>query len=481
MPVSFGRPQIGADTLKPELIAKSRHRRETMKGVAEREDRSSAPRNDLRPELLLVERRLDELKTPKRQVRKQTPEAIADIANSIRVLGFSRPILTSHKNRVIDGAAVIEAARMLGLETVPCIEVSHLTEAQEQGLRLALNKIGQNRPYDLDELKIELEELISAEVPIINLGFTSTELDQILLERPQIEKGEPDPPMDAVPVSRLGDLWQLGDHRLLCGDAKETQSYEKLLQGEPVQLSLTDPPYGVAVGKIVSTNHRDFVEGGGDMTEAAFDEMIERTFALIRDALVDGGLLFCFMDWKHVANLIAIGKQLGLSHLNLITWVKHQGGMGSLYRSRSEFVVALKKPGKHKNNIQLGKYGRDRTNVWEYAGAGTLGSDAREMLKDHPTPKPVQMLIDALIDVTDRGDVVLDPFGGSGSTLMACEATARCARLIELDPLYCDLTVRRWEQETGKRAKLEGSGESFDIVHQRRMDDGAVEEADNEG
>lgn len=472
-----GRKPLVADPLKPELLTRSRSRRRVTQAVWESAAIAPIARNDLQPNLKIIKIPIEDLKYPKRQVRKLEASDIAQVANSIKAFGICVPIIIGQNNTVIDGVAIVEATRQLGLKTVFAVQLEHLSEAEERGARLAINRIGQDRPTDVDETKLEFEELMGLGQRIDILGYSETAIDQILLAPPKTLPPEPsvEEDEDAKPVTRLGDLWQLGDHRLLCGDAKDGEGYNRLLEGAPVQMALTDPPYAVAVDKVVSSHSRDFVEGGGDMTAQEFEQMITACFTHVARALVEGGMLYCFMDWKHAADLIAIGKTLGYQHMNLVTWVKAQGGMGSFYRSQSEFVVVLKKPGQHKNNIQLGKNGRDRTNVWHYAGAGTLGTDAREMLENHPTPKPVTMLVDALLDVTDRGDIVLDPFGGSGSTLIACEETKRTARVIELDPLYCDLIIRRWEEATSQRAILDGDNETFDVVAERRT--GSDEEA----
>lgn len=460
--------------LKPAIADKSRRRRDQLKAAHRAQTFAPAvPRNDLRPPLRFVELAPDELKLPTRKVRHSGPKEIEEVINSIRQYGFSRPVLIGKDNEVIDGVVTVEAARALGLATISCIGADHLNASERRALRLALNRIGATRPYDAQQLKLEFTELLELGQPIEILGFSSIELDIVLAEEPVPEErgeGEDDPQWPAV--TEPGMLWQLGAHRLLCGDAKTTDDYARLLGEEKVQLALTDPPYGVAVGKVVSTKHRDFIEGGGDMDQAAFENLITTSFQNISASLAAGGMLLSFMDYKHVADVVVIGKALGYEHLNLIIWVKPQAGMGSLWRSQSEFVVALKRPGKHKNRVGLGEHGRDRSNVWQVAGAGSRGSDARAMLANHPTPKPVEMLIDAIFDVTDRGDIVLDPFGGSGSTLIACERAARKARLMEKDPLYCDLAVRRWEQETGQQAIEVATGRTFAETEQEKAGTG---------
>ncbi len=480
MPVVIADKKIARDSLKPSLTEKTRTRRASLKAASVLQSKMPQLRNDLRPELHLAEIPIADLKVPKRMVRKFGPEHVAEVANSIRQFGVSAPVLVGNGNAVIDGAVVIEAAKTLGLESLPCVLVGHLSPAEQRAFRLVVNRMGHTRAYDLAELKLEFEELRFEQLPLELLGFSDAEIDSVLQPEATTETAVEEPSVEAIPVTKCGDTWIMGRHRLVCGDAKDESDFTRLMGEDRAQLALTDPPYCVGVGKVVSTPHRDFVEGGADMDEASFNALITRSFSWIRWWLVDGGLLLSFMDWKHIADLVVIGKSLNFELVNIITWVKHQPGMGSLWRSQSEFVVALKKPGKHKNNVQLGANGRDRSNVWQVAGAGTIGTDAREMLADHPTPKPVQMLADAILDVTDRHDIVLDPFAGSGSTLMACVETDRVARLIERDPLYCDLIVRRWQKATGEHAVLEDTGERFLAIEDRGYAQGGDEKGESD-
>jgi DNA modification methylase len=474
MPVTVGRQPLEADPMKVELQARSADRRSRQRRASLVQDLppTTSHRNDLRPELKMRNIALDEIKLPARQVRKVGPDDIAEVAQSIERFGQSAPIIVGRDNKLIDGAVVVAAAKELGLRTLACVHVNHLTPEEESALRIVLGRMGHKRETDIEALHDELARLEKHGLQIRGLGYTDQELDQIMLRpltdaKPQVDVDEA---AELQSICQAGDRWLLGDHVLLCGDAKEQGDWQLLMDGEAAQLVLTDPPYGVAVNKVVSTKHRDFVEGGGDMTHSEFEAMIVASFDQAHCALVPGGMLFSYMNWVHVDDLIRIGKQLGYEHINLVTWVKNQGGMGSFYRSQSEFVIVLKKTGKHKNNVQLGKHGRDRTNVWHYAGAGTSGTAARSVLKDHPTPKPVDMLVDAILDVTDREDIVVDPFGGSGSTLMACEETGRKARLIEKDPLYCDTIIRRWMTLTGKMPLLSGTEYSYaDVADQRAI------------
>lgn len=452
MPVNISGGSLSPDHLKPQFQSRSHERRKRLKSATLTTAIAPALPNDLLPELIIEQIAIADIKMPQRQLRKVGPDDVAEVSASIRRFGVSAPILLGKNNALIDGVVVIDAAKSLGLTHLPAVRAEHLTEAQEKALRIALNRIGQRREWSVDLLRDELLELEALGEQVQLLGFSDIELDQVLLEpvtEPSESEDETEIDESQPTVCQPGDLWQLGGHLVLCGDAKSEADCERLLGGEKARLGLTDPPYAVAVGKVVSTKHRDFVEGGGDMTQPQFEELIRASFSHAMANLLDGGILYSFMDWKHIADLIVIGKERGFEHLNLVTWVKDAAGMGSFYRSQTEFVVALKRPGPHINNIALGKHGRDRSNAWFYPGAGTKGSDAQQMLAHHPTPKPVPMLMDALLDVTGPGDLVVDPFGGSGSTLIACEQTRRRARLIELDPRYCDLILARWSQLIG--------------------------------
>ncbi len=474
MPVTISGDSLNPDSLKPQFQARSHERRSRLRRATLTSAIAPALPNDLLPELTIEQIAITDIRLPRRQLRKVGPDDIAEVAASLRRFRVSMPILLGKDNRLIDGVVVVEAAKSLGLTCLPAVRAEHLTEAQERALRIALNRIGQRRDWSVDLLRDELLELEALGEQVKLLGFSDIELDQVLLAsvtdlNEAEEETEADESQPAV--CQPGDLWQLGDHLLLCGDAKSESDWERLLGGEKARLGMTDPPYAVAVSKVVSTRHRDFVEGGGDMTQAAFEELIRASFSNAMSSLVDGGILYSFMDWKHVADLIVIGKDLGFEHMNVVTWIKSQAGMGSMLRSQTEFVVALKKPGKHVNNVALGKHGRDRSNAWFYPGAGTRGSDAQQMLKDHPTPKPVPMLIDALLDVTGPGDLVVDPFGGSGSTLIACEQARRRARLIELDPHYCDLILTRWSKLTGEDPVLVGGRDAPGVSPRGRNDE----------
>lgn len=472
-----------SDPLKSGIGAKSRARTNSDKRLSKQESLSATARrrNDLLPALNLVMRPTVSLIDYPRRLRKRGLEDVIEAANVIADKGFIQPVIVGRDGKtILDGELRVEAARWLQLESIPCILVEHMSEIEERGVRIALNRLGARRQWNLDDLKLELNELLIEEEPINLLGFDDIELDTILADE--------DPVIDVTkelsegpPISKPGDIWVMEGHRLVCGDALDPAVYGALMGDQTAQAMITDPPYNIAIGTIVSTKHAEFAQASGEMT---VDEFAQFLAGFVQQALVvmdDGAIAFVFMDWRQIEILLRVLRECGTDYLNLVAWVKANAGMGSMYRSQHELVAVVKKPGPHNNRIQLGSKGRNRANVWFAPGAGTTGTDSREMLKDHPTPKPVQMLVDAIIDVTEPGNIVLDCFGGSGSTLIAADRSGRCARLIELDQHYCDVIIRRWQKHSGKPAILASTGETFEEVGISRVsseDAGGPEELD---
>jgi DNA modification methylase len=414
----------------------------------------------------LVELQLDALRAPSRKLRVLDEAHVQEIARTISALGFCAPILIGKDNLVIDGHSRVEATRRLGLAQVPCIRVDHLSESEQKLLGLAVNRLGEKGRWDLDELKVEFEELTLAEALIEITGFTLDEIDQIVLNDrlSAIEAGPLAPSPGAVAVARPGDGFQLGPHKLACGDATDAQVWRRLMEGDgEARLLLSDEPYNVKIqGHVSSSGHREFAMASGEMSDEEFHAFNASWIGCVLPWLCDGAVFGTFIDWRGYPTVHAAALKIGLTPLNLIVWGKTNAGMGSLYRSQHELLPLFKKgDAPHVNNIELGKRGRWRSNLWTYPGASSLGSDARRGLQDHPTVKPVAIIEDALLDLTNRGDLVLDPFLGSGSTLMACEKTGRVCRGLELDPLYTDVIIRRFEAATGIPAVLAETGERF--------------------
>ena len=456
-------------SLKTELQGRSRGRREALRKLA---PVHHPARNDLTPKLHLVDRAPGDLVIPARNVRKIDPAHLREVANAIAALGFCDPVLIDEHNNMLDGVVRVAAAKQLGLASIPCVRGDHLTDSEKRLARIALNRTSENGIWDFGALKIEVEQLIMEDAPIEIAGFSLTEIDQILLdeEASVVEAGPLAPEPDAIPIARIGDHFILGDHEVICGDATDPRVLATLMGDQDARLLLTDEPYNVAIaGNVTQGNHREFPMASGEMTDPDFERFNDAWMEAGFRHLCDGGLFGTYIDWRGYHIVHAAASKLGLCAINLIVWTKTNAGMGSLYRSQHELLPLYKK-GKtpHTNNIELGKHGRWRSNHWTYPGASSIGSDARRGLQDHPTVKPVAMLEDALLDLTHRGDVVLDPFLGSGSMLIAAEKSGRQCRGVELDPLYVDVIVRRYENITGKFAIVRGTGETFEELAARR-------------
>ncbi len=463
----------GGSRFVEELKTKSRERRLRDRDLADVSERGSACRNDLIPELRFERRTLDSLKLIARNVRALEPAHIREVAESIKEFGFVSPVIIGEDGTIIDGAIRAEAARQLGLTEVPCVVVDHLSESGTRRIRLASNRLGEKGGWTFEELRLELQELVVLDDKLLFTGFSGAETDQLLLvdDDDGCEGGPLEPPADARAVTRSGDLWLLKDHRVFCGDARRPESYKAILLGETARLVLTDEPYNVRIrGHVSGGDHREFAMASGEMSDAEFADFNVAWMRAASAHLLPGGLLATFIDWRGYPAALAGASASGLRQLNLVVWSKPNPGMGSLYRSAYELLPIWKLGGApHVNNVKLGKHGRSRSNVWTVAGASSFGSEAREGLKSHPTVKPTRMLADALLDLSDRGEIVLDPFLGSGSTLIAAEQAGRTCRGVELDPLYVDLVVARYEQTFGHQAVLEETGESFAQVAERRL------------
>lgn len=410
-----------------------------------------------------------------RKLRIHKKTDIAALAEAIKLFGFVVPVLIDQAGRTISGNGRLEAARVLGMTDVPCIRLSHLDEDKLRVFRIAENNLAQLAGWDTEALGLELQELSNIDLgfSLEVTGFTSARIDALIIEGDG--GGEhadtlPDRPCD--PVSRLGDLWLMGEHRLYCGDATSPASMTALLEGEPVRAIFTDPPYNVAVaGHITSSGqHDEFVMASGEMNQDEFTAFLTQVLERSRDVLDPGGLCYFCMDWRHMSETLAAANATGMELLNLLIWDKTAGGMGSFYRSRHELIFLFRKPGaSHLNRVELGKHGRNRANVWAYDGVNGFGAKKAKAREMHPTVKPMAMVRDAILDCSDRGDLVLDLFSGSGTTLIAAEQSRRRGRATELNPRYVDVGVLRWQDYTGQEARLASTGQSFREVREARL------------
>ena len=443
------RGRAASDRLRADVLAQDGRRRSKEADLAAISSAELPRRNDLLPRLRLESRVPDTLKAPKRNVRSIEPAHLREVADSISVFGFSKPALIDEGGNVIDGLVSIEAAKLLGLPTVPCIVAGHLTPDERRLLRITINKLGENGSWNFEELKTELQELVVVGQPIEVAGFDLSQIDGLLSsgDVPVVEVGPIVPELGRAAVSRVGDAYRLGRHRIICGDARDPAVLRSLMGETTARMVFTDQPYNVAIaGNVTRGPHREFAMASGEMDDDEFKAFNDAWIGASVAHLMDGGMFATFIDWRGLGSVTTAAVRAGLRQINLVVWGKTNAGMGSLYRSQHELLPVFKKgEAPHVNNVDLGRKGRHRSNLWTYPGASTQGSDARHGLQVHPTVKPAAMLVEALYDVTHKGDLVLDPFLGSGSTLIACDTAGRVCHGIELDPLYVDVIVRRYQ------------------------------------
>jgi DNA modification methylase len=373
---------------------------------------------------------------------------------------------------------------------VPTICLDYLSRAQKRAYLIADNKLAENAGWNRELLALELQYLSELEIDfdLTITGFETAEIDLMIQgldsngaadgadEISEISESSP-------PVSRLGDLWLLDEHRLLCADATVKESFERLLAGKKAQMALTDPPYNVPINGHVcgsgSIKHGEFIMAAGELSEGEFTSFLKTILGHLATNSVDGSIHFVFSDWRHIFELLSAARAIYTEVKNLCVWNKDNGGMGSLYRSKHELIFVFKNgTAAHINNIELGRFGRNRSNVWDYPGVNTLRPGRLEELAMHPTVKPAAMIADAILDCSKRGGIVLDCFGGSGTTLIAARKTGRRGYLMELDPVYVDVTIRCFEKLTGKEAVHAESRLTFaETKHERSAEPGSSSEA----
>jgi DNA modification methylase len=425
---------------------------------------------------------VDALKPNARNARVHSKKQIRQIADSIAAFGFLVPILIDDGGLIIAGHGRYEAAVLLGLQKVPVIQVEGLSAAKRRALALADNKIAQNAGWDRELLATELPEL--ADILVVEgldisiTGFAPVEIDQIATD---FEEDASDPAdtvdpewANGAPLSTPGDLWELGGHRLLCGDARNANDLARLLGEARAAMAFLDPPYNVRVRDIVGRGqikHSEFAMASGELSRTGFVEFLKQSLAVAAAVSRDGAVHFVCMDWRHLGELLEAGGLVYDEMVNLVVWAKTNAGQGSFYRSAHE-LVGVFRVGKaaHLNNVELGRHGRSRSNVWHYAGVNTFRAGRLDELKCHPTVKPVALVADAIKDCTGRGDIVLDTFCGSGTTILAAERVGRRAYTIEIEPRFVDVAIKRWQAFSRKDAMHADSGLSFDELASKRAE-----------
>lgn len=413
-------------------------------------------------ELKIIYQNPRDIRPYSRNARLHNDKHVCQIANSITEFDFTNPLLVDEDNVLLAGHGRLLAAKKLGLDSVPCVRIDYLTDAQKRAYRITDNQLTINGDWDRDLLGLELKDLSDLDFNLDVIGFETAELDVLIqgLGDDFVEHDHADDMPDVdnrYIVSRPGDLWRLGQHLIYCGDALKRESFEKLMSdGLLAQMVFADAPYNVPVDGHVCgagrVHHDEFAMASGEMSREQFTKFLRTAFTNLRDWSVDGSLHYLCMDWRHIIEITAACDDVYTEMKNLCVWNKASGGMGSLYRSKHELIFVYKNGrAPHINNVELGANGRYRTNVWDYPGVNSFGEN-RDDLKLHPTVKNVQMVADAIMDVTNRGDVVLDSFLGSGTTLLACERVGRVCRGIEIEPKYVDVAILRWQKLTGKNA-----------------------------
>jgi DNA modification methylase len=420
---------------------------------------------------------IDQLKPDPANPRRHSKKQIRQIADSIKAFGFNVPILIDRDGKIVGGHGRWLACHLLGITEVPTLCLDHLTPAQARAFMIADNRLTEIATWDDRLLAQQFKDLsvLGLDFSLELTGFEMGEIDLRIASLDDPPETDADP-ADVVPevptsppLSKIGDIWSLGRHRLLCGSALDVAAFAALMGAERASTAITDPPYNVRIDGHASglgaIHHRPFPMASGEMDRAEFTAFLAKAFHNLAAFSVDGSLHYIFMDWRHAEELLAAGREPYGELKNLCIWVKDNAGMGSLYRSQHELVFVFKHGRQgHRNNVQLGQFGRNRSNVWHYPGVNSFARCGEEgnLLALHPTVKPVAMIADAILDCSARGDIVLDAFLGSGTTVIAAERTGRRCYGMELDPGYVDTIIRRWQALTGGSARDALSGRSFD-------------------
>ena len=434
---------------------------------------TSSPMLEARPVCsIVVMLAIDAIHPDPTNPRAHSKRQIKQIARSIEAFGFNVPILIDRDSQLIAGHGRLEACHLLGWTEVPTIRLEHLSLAQAKAFMIADNRLTENSTWDDKLLAESLKELsiLNLDFSLDAIGFDMGEIDfriESLDAQPDEDPADTVPAPASVAVTRPGDLWLLGSHRVLCADSLEAASYNTLMAGHLATVVFEDPPYNVKIDGHVGGNgvikHREFAMASGEMSAAEFTTFLTTAFGHAARHSRNGSIHFQCMDWRHIGEITAAGHVAYAELKNICVWVKNVGGMGSLYRSRHELVFVFKNgTAPHINNVELGRHGRYRTNVWEYAGIGGMRSgEEGDLLKLHPTVKPIRLVADAILDCSNRGDIVLDASLGSGTTLMAAQRVERVCYGLEIDPRYVDTAIRRWQADTGLDAIHAATGMTF--------------------
>ena len=422
---------------------------------------------------------LNSLKAYQNNPKDHPQKQVHQIADSIKKFGFNNPILIDENDEIIAGHGRYMAAQQLQMETVPVIRLTHLDETQKRVYRLADNKISENGGWNKELLALEISDLEQIYVDDITItGFEQVEINNLITDTAPA----PDKKLNKIEfvpedeiVTQPGDIWQLGRHKIICANSLDEESFARLLSDKRADMVIQDPPYNVKISGHVcgcgNICHDEFPMASGEMSSEEFTKFLTDNFTLCKKYSNDGAMQYNFMDWRHITEIKTALDSVFGDFINLCVWVKTSGGMGSLYRSQHELCLIFRN-GKesHVNNVELGRHGRYRTNVWNYAGVNAFGRHKGD-IKLHPTVKPVEMLYDAILDVSKRGDIVLDTFLGSGSTLIAAHKAHRICRGIEYEPMYIDTTIRRFYELFGTDAVHLATGQTYSELLKKKKEE----------
>ncbi len=416
-------------------------------------------------EVAVCDLKIDPL-DPWKQNKEDIERAIPFIK---RFSGDVLPVMIDADNNVVIGAAFVQGAKKVGVRSLRVVRQAFANPTERKLFSVAATKILNTGFWDgtaLAEAMLEFEKSIE-DFSHDLIAFPPGVLDKLIGGAISSEGADNVPITKSLkPVSYIGQVWTARGHRIMCADSTDAEALAILMAGKLAAAALLDPPFGCPIKGFVSSTgkHREFVQASGEMSEPELFEFFQRLCRAIAMILRPGALSYMFIDWRSLHLLLQAGQEVFGKLANLCVWSKDRGGMGSLYRSQHELVLVFRQPGaKHTNNVQLGKHGVNRTNVWAYPSAASSRKGREgDLLKSHPTPKVAEMIADAMLDCTFRGEIVVDTFIGSGTSLIAAERTGRLCFGMDLDPLYVDLAIRRWQAWTGEKAIDADTGRTFD-------------------
>ncbi len=420
----------------------------------------------------------DTLCLPKVRFLHHPKKQIEKAKRFLAAFGQVPPVIATGSGEILSGEEIWLALKDRGEALVDVVFVNDKSPEELAAIRIALQRIPLDSKWDAENVRLTLDTLINVDFDVTLTGFDVPEIDHYLnLDVPRAgveENGSDIPPIGVVAITTPGMVWQLGDNSIGCGSATDAAFVARLLNGRTADVCFVDPPYNIRVDGFITVKgrhrHREFVQGAGEMSTDDYFALLRDSFSVLKRSCSQAALIYACIDWRHVMEMTVAGRACDMPLYTICVWTKTNGGMGGIYRNAHELVCVFRAGTETpRDNVELGRHGRNRTNVWTYPGMSSFGKERDTLLGSHPTVKPVAMIADALRDVTKRGDVVLDTFLGSGSTLMAAQETGRVCCGVELDPLYVDVAIRRWQNATGREAVLAGTGEPFSSVAQRLL------------